>query len=691
MRSLSETLVAAQQGRGARPCVQVTVDDRHVGVPRLRPQRLYAGSEAGGPCTMVASQGYVLRAWTDAAGDLRLCRALAGAGSGWNAWTVLAQGVDSAAQLALAANGAGNAYLLYVGGGGRELYCRRSSDSGGTWAAAELVYQASPGVQIISLAAVCTTAHDCIALFADHAGEPEPDDLVHVAWLRLGQWTDAVWARPAGSNVAGLAALSTGSDPSFSTVHFVLCGNFEDTTAPAVRLYQLQLSDQGLRQWLHRGALISGDAGDFTWSHPALIWAGAGSGQAERPRLFLTQASLAGQRSGQLFLPRLDAVGPLAAGDWTPLRAAADPGVAATVCGDSLYWGNAAEVWSSAVYGGSGEQRQDVSADVVNYVAREGWRHSSGGLELSLDNRSQRYSPGGEAAAPLRLGAQISLRQGYHTASGAELSYLAPFWIGEIERQETPSPRVNLRCYDGWGKLQRSLAERAWEWQAAPAAVLQTALERLGFVYSDDGSPSLYCAGTPPRFALQAGQAWAGLVAQVLDYCGCMLRFFVNPPEEAGWPSARAHVYTPGAELAYSYGPSQHPALACTLIEREPAAAWAQAYGQEASGLTAYGDALDLDSIEALGFAPVRQLVDERLNSTRDVTPALAAAFLLGRSRRGGRGGSLVSRTNAGLEVGDVISIELEGQAQLRRVLAIEHQYDRRSGLYRQRLELEGV
>ncbi|NLT41612.1 MAG: hypothetical protein GXX93_02970, partial [Anaerolineae bacterium] len=134
---MTSTLLSAQRSRVARPHVQVTVDDRHVGVGRLRPTEVYAGSEDDGPCAFAYDDGYLLRARVDGEGDLYFSRTPVQAATGWDVWTLLAAGVDEEAQVALAAD-EGRVYLLYVGGSGGTLFCRRSQDGGVNWATAEV-------------------------------------------------------------------------------------------------------------------------------------------------------------------------------------------------------------------------------------------------------------------------------------------------------------------------------------------------------------------------------------------------------------------------------------------------------------------------------------------------------------------------------------------------------------------------
>ncbi len=673
MLSLSSTLLSAQKGRGARPCVEITVDDRHVGVGRLRPAAVYAGTEDDGPCAFAYDDGYLLRARVDDDGDLYFARTDGKAVSGWDGWTLLAAGVSTEAQVALAAAGDGRAYLLYAGGSGGTLFCRRSQDGGVNWATAEVVFQADVGCRITSVAAVCPTAHDCLCLIADDGQTQDPDDLVYAAWLEEGQWQSAVWPRDAGDASAGLAAVSVEGNTGYSRVHFVLCGAFEETNRPAARLYQLQLTAEGLRMWVYRGAVLVGDAPGCTWSQPALAAAG------DRPRLFLRQNTGSDSRLGHLFLMRLSLVGPVSAGDFVPLAEGAAGGVGAAAGEGEIFFGGAARVWRSPLYTGASGQRVDVSADVSSYRAERSRRRASE-MVLVLDDDG-RYGAGEAAGAVLRPGGQVCLREGYITAAGEEWTCRGVYWIEEVLRRQGKRPEVVLRAYDGWGKLWRARADRAHEWQTSPANVLAEGLERFGFVYSDDGSLSLYSPQTPPRFSLGVGQSWGGLLERVLDYCGCEVRFYTDPAEEETWPSARAHVFTPADTVEYAYG-ADHPLLESALSEREREGTWVQVLGEGV-----FGEALDGEAIAAMGYPAVVTLVDARLHAATDVTAEAAAGFALRRGRWAREGEWLRARPNVGQELLDVVSVGEEA----RRVLRIETRFDRRLGVYEQRLGLGGV
>src|SRR3989304_5016873 len=92
MRSLSPTLLAAQQGPARRPYLEVVVQDQVAGMPRRRLERLYTGNEADGPHALtVPGDGSLVRAWnryTDS--TLWVMRVPSpGPGSNFATWTSL--------------------------------------------------------------------------------------------------------------------------------------------------------------------------------------------------------------------------------------------------------------------------------------------------------------------------------------------------------------------------------------------------------------------------------------------------------------------------------------------------------------------------------------------------------------------------------------------------------------------------
>src|SRR5688572_2991643 len=157
MRSLTSTLLAAQQGASGRPYVRVRLFDRDVGVVRLRWERWYEGVEADGPCGVaVAADGALLRARIDAGtGALSHQRvASPGPGSMYSSWSSLGT-VAVGPRLGLAAAGT-RALLATVRTNGTGIEVRESTDSGASFGGSTLLVTAGGTVTAVA----CTLQAD---------------------------------------------------------------------------------------------------------------------------------------------------------------------------------------------------------------------------------------------------------------------------------------------------------------------------------------------------------------------------------------------------------------------------------------------------------------------------------------------------------------------------------------------------
>jgi hypothetical protein len=151
MRTLTATLLAAQQSASTQPYLRVRLYDRDVGVPRLRWTRWYTGSEAAGPCVCaVPADGSLLRARIDASnGGLHHSRvASPGAGSTYSAWTSLGT-VAAAPRLGIAVAGT-RALIASVAANGVDVQVRESTDSGATFGSAAVLVTAGGTVTAVA-------------------------------------------------------------------------------------------------------------------------------------------------------------------------------------------------------------------------------------------------------------------------------------------------------------------------------------------------------------------------------------------------------------------------------------------------------------------------------------------------------------------------------------------------------------
>ena len=145
MRTLSATMLAAQQSASARPYLRVRLFDREVGTVRLRWQRWYSGSEPDGPCAAaVPADGSLLRARIDPADGALTHQRIAAPSesSDFTSWTSLGT-VAATSRLGLAAAGT-RALAASVRTDGVSVEVRESTDSG-TLSAAPRWWRARAG------------------------------------------------------------------------------------------------------------------------------------------------------------------------------------------------------------------------------------------------------------------------------------------------------------------------------------------------------------------------------------------------------------------------------------------------------------------------------------------------------------------------------------------------------------------
>ena len=204
MRSLSPTLLAAQQSASGVPHVRVEVRDMLAGVARPSPERVYTGSEDGRHhAAVMAGDGALVRA-RERASDrgLYVQRVAApGVGSDFSAWTRLDY-ASLECNVALCAHGA-TVLLFFVDNyDGRTIYVRESGDNGATWGAGQtVVVPSGDGVRWLAAA---FNASGTAALF--YAAS---DSRVYVKKRAGPRWsTSLTWTNDL-SGVTGLACVYT--------------------------------------------------------------------------------------------------------------------------------------------------------------------------------------------------------------------------------------------------------------------------------------------------------------------------------------------------------------------------------------------------------------------------------------------------------------------------------------------------
>ncbi len=713
MQTLSETLTNHQKTKGPwQPHVELYVDDRHVGVPRLRWTSKYSGAEDARHTAIAACANYVVRAYIDASGNVQVARAAYDSASYWGTWTQVATGASTTAQLALVSDGGVNCWLFYLASDDRTIYVRASGDAGITFGSATQVAQIAASHKCTSLAGAYayTGPFKLTIVYSDSDEVSGPDDSIWTAYSNNGtSWTTAEWGRSSGDHAQGLALHYETGTATYQDLYFFLCGQFEDTNFYSVRMYYVQIPNAGAPTWAFVGTPLIADNTTWNWKWPAIARCPADAEHPEdRARVFVVEDDGTDHRLTWFFVHDLITTFPHTFSDPVPFNYTNNTfecGLAlcvvtttATGHPDRYFLANAPKVWYALVYEPSTAQQADVSADLVAYSYRMAHRSPTTSIFIlrNDDNRYDNLGVSGPYEA-IKRGSQVSLREGYKTAAGNEVAYQPPVWIESIIRIAQPTRLpiattshnitrhfgqfVALICYDAWTILHRTPATRSYSWHTSPQAVLKEAFGKFGFYYSDDDSPSLAVSGTAPVFSLNAGTSWATLIKKVLDYCGCEVKFYVEASEEATWPSARAHVFTPADDSTYIYGfgtvSVEHLIYSGSYADNDQRAGHFQVYGD---GDT-FAQDFDFDEIDDLGFCFTQKIHDPRYTGVEEVKVADRAGYNKKRAQWGRYGGQIVVPNNVGQELLDVVTItdtRVGLAAVTRRITSIRKDYDTR-------------
>lgn len=150
MRSLSATLLAAQQGASREPYVDVAAENSLAGIRRLDFAQLDATANTiASHDAAVAGDGSLTRVRSDGAGNV-LQQRVANPGAGpWNAWNNIGAGKGNL--VACAAKGT-RVIVVYVDAAGSGIKMRESTDNGVTYAAEVAVVTAAAAVVDLAVA-----------------------------------------------------------------------------------------------------------------------------------------------------------------------------------------------------------------------------------------------------------------------------------------------------------------------------------------------------------------------------------------------------------------------------------------------------------------------------------------------------------------------------------------------------------
>lgn len=671
MRTLSSTLLAAQKAAIGEPVVQVVIDDRHAGAFRPRWETVVEDDVPAGPHVIaMAYDGAILRARVDpGAGRLHIQRVTDPAEiSQWTSWQPLQSNVCPSSQIALAWDGNTIQALFFVAGDQRTIMVRESSDNGLTWGGSQTVATLGAGRICRSLAATLNAGSGTLyCLYSDEDAAAEGDALI-VSRSRAesgGAWSSALaWGRPGALVTRGMSVAGVGE-----RLNVVLCIN------RSLRLFSVACAE--LQAWPDPVEVIRSDSTDACYAWPSIAF-----NFDQHYYVFFSETNV---RAGYTRLNHVFTT------DWVdasmlprPYALSAAYGACSLVDSAYHYLCTSSSVLRARRWGQAAGQRLAVGADVLRLHMSEGLERP-GRVSLELRNDDGRYSAAGTPGAcwPLTPAAQVSIRLGYRTGSGEEVSYYRPYWITRLSWRRRPgASTLAIEATDGWGLLDAGRARQSYVWGAgAVGALLRALLLSAGFAVTDDGDDAWQ---TPvARFAINPGASFGDAVRRLLRLAGGYLIFRSDPEWEDMWPSAVAHLARPATAGVYAYG-AEHPIIAADICRAEQAVSHVLVLGE---GETR-AEAIDWATIELCNADRVALVIDRRLGAGE---ADARAASELAAWQQATESGSLVVPPNVGQEVLDIIAIT-DRTANLsdaeRLVAGNDILLDRGRGVFEQRLDL---
>jgi len=667
MRTLSGTLLAAQQSPSRIPYVSVMVSNKIAGVVRLDWESLYSGTETEKlHAATIPGDGSLVRVKVTLPGSGQTLYRQRVAGPG--ATSDFTQWVSTGKSSVLAATVSSlNAEVsIFWIDGSLKLQRLKSTDNGVTWGSAELIsYVSSTAAYGITAA---YKANGDLAVFYII------QNVLYVKKYVSGNWQSAAaWNKTTGdlSGVAGIYdgdwdLVVTGKDSSGNyKIWSLIYGDGGDVTAGT---------------WAALQEIESAPAGGyFQFTYPTV----------DKPdvcRCFYTEifsGTIAYNRPfGTYTVPDTAFLNNL----WrepVPFNLDSDCCLSLTHQGDYLWLTCPAGVWRTSL----NVQELDLSGDVLE--VKEDLYESSGKLVIELRNDDGRYAlPETGSLALLDIGNQVEFSPGYRTAAGDEVSTGMSFILESYEHVIAGGgSSVLLVAVDGCSAMHRWIARHQFRWnQSTPEMnvkqILEYILARVGLKLAIK-SQSTDIIGYYPDFTIHPGNSGITIVDKLLSFV----------PDVLSIEGDCVYLINPLATdvPVYSYGMG-HDIMEGKFRQAAPDINRVQVEGYDTIGsVPVIVDSFDWEENARI---PDRFLavVDENID-----TPAQAQArgqAWLRKAQVHAAGGYIRTPVNCGQQLYDVVDITVAKaglDADRFRVLGINMSYDPRRGIYEQRLLLGAV
>ncbi|OGO18433.1 MAG: hypothetical protein A2Z15_05365 [Chloroflexi bacterium RBG_16_50_11] len=667
MRTLTATLLAAQQRATAVPQLKIEAVSKIAGVNKYSWTRLYDGAEDDYfHALTMPGDGSLVRARITPPGDSRkLYRqrvSSPGAGSDFSQWTYTNQ-YNAVVTAAASLNTEASIFWIKTN---REIRRFKSIDYGANWGSAELIDYA-PTTAIYGIAAAYKSNGDIAVFIADTA-------TLYVMKCIGGQWQAQVaWDKTTG-NLSGVACVYDG-DWNLLVTGKDTAGNF--------KLWSLVYGD-------------GGDVGAGTWSALREIATAPAGGDYEYKQPFLDKTDV--YRS--FFTEKYGGIEaysrPFGAntlpgmlysdGRWrepVPFNVSCEYGLAMAHYGDYGWLASPDGVWRASL----APQSLDLTGDVIS--ARQEISETAGSLTIKLDNSDGKYaSPGQGDIVALDKGCQLEFSPGYRTIAGSEYSAGQTYCVESIEHVSTEGKAsVILRARDRWGALSDWSARYQFRWNKTASDksvkdIIAVILARTGLKL-EVKSQSATITGFYPDFTVNPNDNGKSVIGKLLSFAPDVIfiegnkAFLVNPQ------SADSAEYSYGTDHVILEGSYRQGAINVNAAEVE---------GYDTSqGKRIVVNSFNWSEVARLNDR-IKHVEDRNLNTTAKAYQRGEA--LLRKAEIESVSGTISVPVNCGQQLYDVIAVT-DARACLaaakRRVTGMTLVYQPQRGEYYQRIELGGV
>jgi len=707
MRTLSDTLLAAQKKAHRLPYVEAKVYDYEAGIKRLIWSRVYTGTEPDN------HHGLAF----DGNGDMHRIRAGSGNalyyqkqdcpfgvpasfpltfpvslvdGPAFEQWTQIA--TDCAGPCAIAACGS-KVYIFYKTTG-NVLWKYYSHDYGQTWDDAQLVSYAD----VLSLAACWWGTGDIVVCFALQSNQLNGITLdTSTQTATPHTWSD--------SNHPLLATYGIGAtfNPFWPAIEIVFAGKESDTPYNHHDLFRTKFSDTYTFLALE-SFLMSPEGEDITYEYPDCHLP-SGAQPYETNRIVAVE-----KYTGTTAYTRPLACHMVKGTYWSDttftepkpfLDISSIYGLRIASTSDYWWMERPDGVWRAPR---PADSPLDLTKDIVSVQQNVIASPTSGGcgnLIIELDNSKGQYAnPGQGTLTSLRFRSEIVLKLGYKTTAGNETSEVGTYWIDSWGYSSEPNmSRFTLYCLDVWGLMERWTARYQMRWnkdEVNPKSVWQILYQLLARV-------GIKLTNTPPKpqssainnfypdFIVNPGTRGDNAIRRLLSFV----------PDRLVFRGQEAFTKNPlvDEESCYSYkfrSPSRgevqcegavHIILSGKYIEAVTISR-ARAIGRDITDNRILEEAVDWDLLQ-LAVDILEQDYDPNLKTATRAQERADA--ILRTAAQEAQGGQIVVPTNVGQELLDVVTVTDERcgiSGKNYRVQAIQTDYDRREERYEQKFNL---